>query len=111
MAFLSLLVFLLSLKGWSPSFVNWIFPFLLILYPNGRGVMLAVALGVLELFWWPVAKALGAVTAGLALSVAWRTLLFLTLCVSLVRDIRSSQSGQPDVRCCCGRHAAKTAPE
>ena len=97
-AFLSLLVFLLYLKGWSPSFVNWIFPFLLILYPNGRGVMLAVVIGALELFWWPVAKELGMVTAGLALSVAWRTLLFVTLIFGLLRHIRSSPRRLPPVR-------------
>lgn len=97
-AFLSLLVFLLYLKGWSPSFVNWIFPFLLILYPSGLGVMLSAVLGGLELFWWPVSKTLDMVPAGLALSVAWRTLLFLVLSVSLAHQIRSASQEVPDVR-------------
>ena len=96
-AFLSLLAFLLYLKGWSPSFVNWVLPFLVVVYPNGRGVMLAAALGGLELFWWPTAKALHAIEAGLALSVTWRTLLFLALSVSLVRQIRRTPGQRADV--------------
>lgn len=50
--------------------MTWVLPFLLMAYPNGRGVLLAAALGLLELFWWPTAKALRAIEAGLALSVS-----------------------------------------
>ena len=87
-AFLSLLAFLLYLKGWSPSFVNWVLPFLVVAYPNGRGVILAAGLGAMELFWRPTSQAVGAPEVGLILSVTWRTLLFLAIGADLIRQIR-----------------------
>ena len=93
-AFVSLLAFLLYLKGWSPSFVNWVLPFLVVLYPNGRGVILAAGISALELFWRPISHTSGALELGLVLSVTWRTLLFLGLGTDLIRKIRRANSAQ-----------------
>lgn len=50
-AFTALSVILLFLysKGWSPQFLVWVLAFVVILMPTGRGVMLAIALSVLNL--------------------------------------------------------------
>lgn len=87
-AFVSLLAFLLYLKGWSPSFVNWVLPFLIVVYPSGRGVILAAGLSALELFWRPTSHALGVPEVGLIGSVTWRTLLFLSVGADLICQIR-----------------------
>ncbi len=94
-AFLALLGLLLALKGWSPSFVNWVLPFLLVVYPNGRGVILAVALGALELFWRPLSLTLGVSELGVMLAVAVRTLVFLALGADQIRHIHRSHANRP----------------
>ena len=91
LAFLSLLVFMLTLKGWSPSFINWIFPFLIISYPNGRGFMLAAVFGALELFWRPLSLQLGLGDGAVVTVVALRTAFFVLLAALMYRAIARSR--------------------
>ena len=91
LAFLSLLVFMFTLKGWSPSFINWIFPFLIISYPNGRGFMLAAVFGALEVFWRPFSLQLGLGDGAVVTVVALRTAFFVLLAVLLYRAIARSR--------------------
>ena len=45
----SLLAFAIYLKGWSPQFMVWILPLVLLSYPGGRGLVIALGLSVLSL--------------------------------------------------------------
>ena len=75
LAFLALLVFVIFLKGWSPSFVTWLLPFLLIVYPNGKGLVLALAIGAMELFERPFGLGIGL--------PAWYTVTIILLRASI----------------------------
>ena len=50
---LALVVFALYLRGWSPQFMVWILPFVLIAFPGGRGFLIATSLSVLALLESP----------------------------------------------------------
>ncbi len=51
---LALVAFALYLRGWSPQFMVWILPFVLLAYPGGRGYLLATGLSLLALLENPV---------------------------------------------------------
>ena len=76
LAFLALLIFVIFLKGWSPSFVTWLLPFLLIVYPNGKGLLLAMAIGAMELFERPLGLSFGL--------PAWYTISVILLRTSIL---------------------------
>jgi hypothetical protein len=90
-AFLSLLILLLTLKGWSPSFVVWIIPFLIVVYPNGRGLVLAVVIGTVETFWRPLGLQFGYPDALVVTLVMARTVFFAVLAVLMYRAIARSR--------------------
>ncbi|MBM4437958.1 MAG: hypothetical protein FJ029_12180 [Actinobacteria bacterium] len=69
----SLIALQLTLKGWSPSFILWDIPLLLVLAPTGRGFAVAVGLTTLELFRWAIYYALGAPLWWTVLTVSVRT--------------------------------------
>ena len=92
--FLSLIAFSLYLKGWSPSFVNWFFPFLLIIYPNGRGLAISALLGMMEIFWRPLGAQFGSPDWFTALVVGVRTAVFIFFAALMIRTMRST-AGPP----------------
>ena len=51
---LALVAFALYLRGWSPQFMVWLLPFVLLAYPGGRGFLLATGLSGLALLEYPV---------------------------------------------------------
>jgi hypothetical protein len=51
---LALVGFALYLRGWSPQFMVWILPFVLLAYPGGRGYLMATGLSILALLENPV---------------------------------------------------------
>ncbi len=51
---LALAAFALYLRGWSPQFMVWLLPFVLLAYPGGRGFLLATGLSGLALLEYPV---------------------------------------------------------
>ena len=50
---LALVAFALYLRGWSPQFMVWLLPFVLIAFPGGRGFLIATSLSVLALLESP----------------------------------------------------------
>ena len=88
LAFLALLIFVIFLKGWSPSFVTWLLPFLLIVYPNGKGLLLAIAIGAMELFERPFGLSIG-LPAWYSISlILLRTVIQLSLAWDMFRTLR-----------------------
>ena len=51
---LALVAFALYLRGWSPQFMVWLLPFVLLAYPGGRGFLLATGLSGLALLEYPI---------------------------------------------------------
>ncbi len=49
----ALAAFAIYLKGWSPQFMVWFLPFVVIAYPGGRGFLIATALSALALLESP----------------------------------------------------------
>ncbi len=50
---LALVAFALYLRGWSPQFMVWLLPFILLAFPGGRGFLIATGLSVLALLEYP----------------------------------------------------------
>jgi hypothetical protein len=77
---LSTLLFLLYSKGYSPQFIIYILPFILLTLPWRRAVGYTLALSAINLLEWPIYHEwLGQVHWLLALAVIGRTLLWLSL--------------------------------
>ncbi|MBM4436781.1 MAG: hypothetical protein FJ029_06010 [Actinobacteria bacterium] len=70
---LCVVAFTLANKGFSPQFILWIVPFVLILSPTGRGLTLVLGLTLLEQFRWGIHLALGWPLWWMALTVSVRT--------------------------------------
>ena len=51
---LALVGFALYLRGWSPQFMVWLLPFVLLAWPGGRGFLLATGLSGLALLEYPI---------------------------------------------------------
>jgi hypothetical protein len=79
---LSLILFMLYSKGYSPQFLIYILPFVVLLLPNGRGVAYSILLTVVNYLDWPVAQAmLRSKEWFFASAVLLRTLLLIGLAV------------------------------
>ena len=87
LAFLMILALLLAFKGWSPAFVSWVLPLVVIVYPDLRGLAIGAALGAMEIFWRPLALQLGWGDAAVITVVTARTLLFLALGAAMQRAV------------------------
>jgi hypothetical protein len=83
---LTLLIFVLWSKGWSPQWATLIIPFVLLSFPNQRGLALVLALTAILFIEWPLSDALKS-TGLLAVAVLARTALFIVMCVMLFRTI------------------------
>ena len=70
------LIFLLWSKGWSPQWATLILPFILLSFPNQRGLTLALLLTGVVFIEWPLADALRS-PALLAAAIVARTALFI----------------------------------
>ncbi len=87
-----LALFHLWSKGWSPQWVTLVLPFLLLLYPNWRGVLLCLALSFTALLDWPLAFAMGSPPV-YVIGVLVRTGLFILVGVDLYLEL-SKASGR-----------------
>jgi hypothetical protein len=67
-------LFLLWSPGWSPQWVLYLLPLMLLVLPLPRGVLLALALAIVSLLEWPILLSRGAFE-GLYLTVPVRTML------------------------------------
>ncbi|HET7377613.1 MAG TPA: hypothetical protein VFK30_12950 [Anaerolineae bacterium] len=88
---ISLLLFLLWSKGWSPQWATLVIPFLLLSYPNQRGLKLILLLTLIVFLEWPLADALQS-RALLAVSIIARTLLFIATSVMLIRELSANSA-------------------
>ncbi len=77
---LTLLLFHLWSKGWSPQWAMLIIPFILLSFPNQRGLGLVLIFTLLLFIEWPLSDVLQA-RALLGLTVAGRTVLFIWIAV------------------------------
>jgi len=81
---LSVILFMLYSKGYSPQFLVYILPFVVLLMPNLKGVAYALLLSAINWLEWPVAQLMLPTHHWLlAAAVLLRTLLLVTLAVEM----------------------------
>lgn len=80
-----LMLFLLWSKGWSPQWATLVIPFFLLLYPDLRGMLLALVLSAVGLLDWPMTLNLDN-PAIYALGVLLRTGIFAGVAIALYRE-------------------------
>jgi hypothetical protein len=83
---LLLLLFHLWSKGWSPQWAMLIIPFLLLSFPNVRGLALVLVFTLLLFIEWPLADVLRS-PALLGIAVVGRTALFIGVMVLTGRQV------------------------
>jgi hypothetical protein len=83
---LTLLLFHLWSKGWSPQWAMLIIPFILLSFPNRRGLGLVLIFTLLLFVEWPLSDALQWPPL-IATAILGRTALFVVMCVMLFRRI------------------------
>ncbi len=79
---MTLMLFHLWSKGWSPQWITLLLPFLLLLYPNGRGVLFVLVLSFVNLLDWPLAFAFQN-NLLYVFGIVMRTLLFILILLDL----------------------------
>jgi hypothetical protein len=94
LAFLAMLLFVVFLKGWSPSFVTWLLPFLLLVYPNGKGLMLAIGIGAMELFERPLGLTFGLPAWYTYGVILFRTAILMALAADMFCALRSGRGSE-----------------
>ena len=89
---LTLIVFVLWSKGWSPQWATLIIPFVLLAFPTPRGLALVLALTAILFIEWPLSDALKS-TGLLAAAVLTRMALFVGMAILIGRQLwpRTSQ--------------------
>jgi len=83
---LTLLLFHLWSKGWSPQWATLIIPLWLLSFPDRRGLTLTLLLTALVFMEWPLSDALQS-RALLAGSIIGRTLLFIGVAIMTIRQL------------------------
>jgi len=83
---LTLMLFHLWSKGWSPQWAMLIIPFMLLSFPNRRGLWLVLILTGLLFVEWPLADALQS-RGLLVIAIAGRTALFIVVAVLTARKL------------------------
>jgi hypothetical protein len=87
---LMLLLFHLWSKGWSPQWAMLIIPFVLLSFPNTRGLTLVLIFTLLLFVEWPLSDVLRS-PAVLAIAVLGRTALFIGVMVMTGRQLWPAQ--------------------
>ena len=83
----TLVVFFLWSKGWSPQWLVMLIPFVLMALPLGRALLYILTLTMINLAEWPVLLSRG-MNQYLYLTVPLRTVLFVLLLVELIQAMR-----------------------
>ncbi|MDE3090856.1 MAG: hypothetical protein KGJ80_15880 [Chloroflexota bacterium] len=83
---ITLTLFHLWSKGWSPQWVTLVLPFLLLFYPNGRGVLFSLVFSFVTLLDWPLSFVLG-VPLIFVVSILIRTALFVLIGIDLYLEL------------------------
>ena len=84
----TLVVFFLWSKGWSPQWLVMLIPFVLIALPLERALLYILTLSFINLAEWPVFLSRG-MNQYLYLTVPLRTSLFILMLIELVRAMRT----------------------
>lgn len=91
---LTLTIFFLWSKGWSPQWQLFLFPLILLSLPYRRAWLYVLALSLVSFVEWPLLLSRGA-GYGLYLTVPLRTGLFVVLGVDLWKEVRGSRGLSP----------------
>jgi len=83
---LTLLLFHLWSKGWSPQWAMLIIPFILLSFPNQRGLALVLIFTLLLFIEWPLADVIKWPPI-IATAIIGRTTFFIVMCVMLFRRL------------------------
>jgi hypothetical protein len=86
---MTLCLFFLWSKGWSPQWQVMLIPLILLVFPNGHGVLYCLVLGFVSLLEWPIILSRG-LNHLLMITVPLRTLLMLLLLLEFYRQSRVS---------------------
>ena len=89
-------LFFLWSRGWSPQWQVMLIPLILLIFPNGHGVLYCLVLGFISFLEWPVILSRG-LNRLLMVTVPLRTLLMLLLLLEFYRQSRDN-SLQPSRR-------------
>lgn len=84
---MTLCLFFLWSKGWSPQWQVLLIPLILLVFPNGHGVLYCLVLGFVNFLEWPVILSRG-LNRLLMITVPIRTLLVLLLLLEFYRQSR-----------------------
>lgn len=86
---ITLVIFFLWSKGWSPQWQVYLIPLLLLALPLGRALLYIISLGFVNFLEWPIiyTRGLGAL---LPLTIITRTLLFVLLAWELYQQSHKS---------------------
>lgn len=88
---LTLIVFFLYIKGWSPQWAVMLVPILLLSFPDHLGLTLNLLLTTFVFLEWPLNAVLGVKSIAIII-IMGRTILFISVLVLLVRRMWLSQS-------------------
>jgi len=91
---ITLIVFFLWSKGWSPQWQSLIFPLLLLALPLRRSILFILVLSLVNLAEWPVLLSRG-LNQWLYLTVPLRTAIFVLLLFELVPRVVDPQITDP----------------
>jgi hypothetical protein len=86
-ATITLVVFFLWSKGWSPQWQVYLIPLLLLALPLGRALLYIIGLGFVNFLEWPIIYTRG-LSALLPLTIITRTLIFVLLAWELYQQLR-----------------------
>jgi hypothetical protein len=81
-------IFLIWSPGWSPQWVLYLLPLILLALPEREGLLLALALVMINLLEWPVMLSRG-YNWGLWLTIPVRTLLIVLLAVEFWKSVNT----------------------
>jgi hypothetical protein len=92
---LTMVLFFLWSRGWSPQWLGLLTPLVLLVLPLERAALYLIALTFISIAEWPVLLSRG-LFQGLYLTVPVRTVLFLLVLVDIDRRSRVEQKGLMD---------------
>ena len=87
---MTLCLFFLWSKGWSPQWQVMLIPLILLVFPNGHGVLYCIVLGFANFLEWPVILSRG-LNHLLMLTVPLRTMLLTLMLVEFYQAMRTTR--------------------
>jgi hypothetical protein len=87
---ITMMLFLLWSKGWGPEWATWVIPFLLLLYPNWRGILCVLLLSFTSMLDWPISLAVRNQWL-YVVGVLTRTALFAGIAIDLYLELTRSK--------------------